>query len=157
MTGKLKRQIKQSRPFTSVQEEVILSLIRTTDRLSAPLSDVLRGADLSSSQYNILRILRGAAGEGGLPCGAISERMVRRDPDVTRLLDRLEKRGLITRARDEADRRVVRAMITPEGLSLLDSLDAPVNAALKRSLAHVPAQRLRDVIEALEELRAGEE
>lgn len=156
MTGKLKRQIMQRRPFTSVQEEVILSLMRTTDQLTIPLAEVLRRADFSSSQYNILRILRGA-GEEGLPCGAISERMVRRDPDVTRLLDRLEKRGFITRARDAADRRVVRAVINAAGLAILDELEEPVNSALKRALAHISPQKLRDAIEVLEELRAGVE
>src|SRR5512139_957362 len=106
MSGKLRREIKQKRPFSSIQEEVILSMLRTADKIIVPLNEVLRRANLSSSQYNVLRILRGA-GEEGLACGEISERMIRRDPDLTRLLDRLEGRGLVSRARDTRDRRVV--------------------------------------------------
>src|SRR5688572_3852135 len=110
MTGKLKREIKQQRPFSSIHEEVVLGLVRTADQLAMPMNELLRQAGLSLSQYNILRILRGAGGEG-LPCGEISERMVRRDPDLTRLLDRLEKSGLVSRARSTTDRRVVLAAI----------------------------------------------
>src|SRR5687768_5803363 len=123
MAGKLKREIKQSKPFASVHEEVVLSMMRTADHLAVPMTEVLREASLSVSQYNVLRILRGA-GEEGLPCGEISERMVRRDPDLTRLLDRLETRGLVSRSRGTTDRRVVRAAITNVGLTLLESLDA---------------------------------
>ena len=151
MSGKLRQEIKQKRPFRSVQEEVVLAMGRTADQLSVPMSEVLREASLSTSQYNILRILRGA-GDEGLPCGEISERMVRRDPDLTRLLDRLEARGLVTRARGTQDRRVITATITEEGLELLDSLDAPVEAALKKTLAHVPVARLKLLLEILEEV-----
>lgn len=152
MSGKLRQEIKQKRPFRSVQEEVVLAMGRTADQLSVPMNEVLREANLSTSQYNILRILRGA-GDEGLPCGEISERMVRRDPDLTRLLDRLEARGLVTRARGTQDRRVITATITREGLKLLDSLDAPVEAALKKTLAHVPVARLKLLLEILEEIR----
>jgi DNA-binding MarR family transcriptional regulator len=151
---KLKQEIKQKRPFPSVQEEAILALVRTADQFSAPLGEVLRGTGLSQSQYNILRILRGSAPDG-LSCGDISERMVRRDPDLTRLLDKLESRGLVTRTRGTTDRRVVLASITDEGLVLLASLDEPVRASVKASLGHVPAARLRQLIEILEELRAA--
>ncbi len=149
---KLKQEIKQQRPFLSVQEEALLSLVRTADQVAAPMNELLRDANLSQSQYNILRILRGA-GPDGLPCGEISERMVRRDPDLTRLLDRLEARGLVTRARGTTDRRVVLSSITEEGLALLSSLDQPVQARLKAILAHVPEDRLRTLVEILEEIR----
>ncbi|MGZ5443732.1 MAG: MarR family winged helix-turn-helix transcriptional regulator [Thermoanaerobaculia bacterium] len=149
---KLNQEIKQQRPFLGVQEEAILSLVRTADQVAAPMNEVLRGANLSQSQYNILRILRGA-GADGLPCGEISERMVRRDPDLTRLLDRLEARGLVTRARGTTDRRVVLSSITEEGLALLSSLDEPVQERLKAILAHVPEDRLRTLVEILEEIR----
>ena len=149
---KLKNAIKQKRPFTSVQEEVLLALARTADQLSVPMHDVLRQAGLSSSQYNVLRILRGSAGEP-LPCGEIAERMVRRDPDLTRLLDRLEKGGLVTRSRGTDDRRVVRAAITDEGLELLESLDAPIEESVRKALAHVPVARLKVLLEILEEAR----
>jgi len=152
MAGRLKRELRQRRPFSSVQEEVVLSIMRTADQVVAPMNEVLRGAGLSSSQYNILRILRGA-GEAGLPCGEISERMVRRDPDLTRLLDRLEAGGLVTRERDTRDRRIVRAMITAAGLQLLETLDSPVEETLRSTLAHVPVARLRTLLELLEEIR----
>jgi DNA-binding MarR family transcriptional regulator len=134
------------------REEVVLALLRTGESLTAPVADVLRGADLSLSQYNVLRILRGA-GKDGLPCGEISARMIRRDPDLTRLLDRLEKRGLVERARGTADRRVVTATITDQGLKLLESLDEPVEASMKRATSHMPAARLRELMEILDELR----
>ena len=150
----LKQEIREGRPFNSAQEEVVLSMLRTADQLAAPLAEVLREAGLSLSQYNILRILRGARDEG-LTCGEVSERMVRRDPDLTRLLDRLEKRGLVARTRGTADRRVVRAAITPEGLQLLESLEGPVHAAMKQALAHMPASRLDALSKLLEEARGG--
>jgi DNA-binding MarR family transcriptional regulator len=155
MAGRLKREIKQNRPFSSVQEEVVLSLVRTADQLLLPISEVLREANLSLSQYNILRILRGA-GEEGLPCGEITERMVRRDPDLTRLLDRLESRGLVSRSRGTTDRRVVRAMITNEGKRLLDALDEPMRKVAKQALAHMPSARLNALCELLEEARGDE-
>ena len=149
---RLKQEIKQKKPFTSVQEEVLLSLQRTADQLATPMHEVLRRANLSSSQYNVLRILRGSAGEP-LPCGEISDRMIRRDPDLTRLLDRLESRGLVTRTRGVDDRRVVRAEITKEGLSLLKSLDGAVEESVKKALAHVPVARLKVLLEILDEAR----
>jgi DNA-binding MarR family transcriptional regulator len=152
MAGRLKREIKQKKPFSSVQEEVVLSIMRTADQVAVPMNEVLRGAGLSVSQYNVLRIVRGAGGDG-LPCGEISERMVRRDPDLTRLLDRLEAAGLVTRTRDTRDRRIVRASITKEGAALLASLDDPVEESIRRSLAHVPVARLRMLLELLEEVR----
>ncbi len=154
MAGRLKREIKQKKPFSSVQEEVVLSVMRTADQVAVPMNEVLRGAGLSVSQYNVLRIVRGAGGDG-LPCGEISERMVRRDPDLTRLLDRLEAAGLVTRTRDARDRRIVRASITKEGAALLASLDDPVEESIRRSLAHVPVARLRMLLELLEEVRGA--
>ncbi|HYK01188.1 MAG TPA: MarR family transcriptional regulator [Thermoanaerobaculia bacterium] len=152
MAGRLKREIKQKRPFSSVQEEVVLSIMRTADQVVVPMNEVLRAANLSPSQYNVLRILRGA-GEDGLPCGEITERMVRRDPDLTRLLDRLETANLVSRTRDTKDRRIIRASITDEGLFLLDSLDEPVEASIRRTLAHMPVARLKALLELLEEVR----
>lgn len=152
MTGKLKREIRQKKPFSSVHEEVVLNIIRTADELTLPMNEVLRAANLSQSQYNVLRILRGA-GEDGLPCGEISQRMVRRDPDLTRLLDKLEARGLVSRSRGTTDRRVVRATITDEGTRLLESLDGPVEQSLKDTLAHVSQAKLRALLELLEEAR----
>ena len=150
----LKNEIKQKRPFVSVQEEVILALYRTSDQLAVRMNEVLKAAGLSPSQYNVLRILRGAEGEP-LPCGEISDRMIRRDPDLTRLLDRLETRGLVTRTRGVDDRRVVRAAITEEGLQVLAELDGPVGASVRSALEHVSEERLRVLLEILEEVRGG--
>ena len=154
MSGKLKNEIKQSKPFANVQEEVVLSLIRTADQLVTPMTEALRVENLSLSQYNILRILRGARGQG-LPCGEIAERMVSRDPDLTRLLDRLEKRGLVARTRGTADRRVVLTTLTPQGLALLGDLDGTTQSILKKTLAHMPKERLNLLCELLEEARDG--
>src|SRR5438876_7447496 len=99
------------------EEAAFLDLLRTTDLLSRGLIQVLKTEDLSATQYNVLRILRGAP--AGLACGEIAIRMITRDPDVTRMLDRLEKRGLISRRREERDRRTVMAQLTPEGLKVL--------------------------------------
>ena len=155
MTGKLKREIKQTRPFHSIQEEVVLSMLRTADQLAAPMTELLRAAKLSFSQYNVLRILRGAGPEG-LPCGEISDRMVRRDPDLTRLLDRLEAADLVARARGTADRRVVMARITDQGLALLDSLDGQVEDAVGQPLSHMPKKRLEALRDLLEQARSDE-
>jgi DNA-binding MarR family transcriptional regulator len=141
-----------TRRTRSLQEEVVIALARTADELHAPMTEVLRASGLSVAQYNVLRILRGA-GEEGLPCGEIAARMVRRDPDLTRLLDKLEARGLVRRERGTKDRRVVTATITAEALKLLESLDEPVEASLRQALAHVPRARLRELLEILNELR----
>jgi DNA-binding MarR family transcriptional regulator len=152
MSGRLRIEIKQRRSFSKPQEEVLLSMLRTADQIALPLTGVLRTARLSFSQYNVLRILRGA-GKEGLPCGEISERMIRRDPDLTRLLDRLESRGLVDRSRGTTDRRVVRATITTEGLKLLQSLDDPIESTLDKTLSHMTRTRLNLLCELLEEAR----
>lgn len=135
----------------SAEETAFLDLIRTTDLLSRAFVPVLKAEDLSSTQYNVLRILRGAA--EGLPCGEIGHRMITRDPDITRLLDRLEKRGLISRWREAKDRRIVMAKIVPEGLKLLARLDEPVQAAHRRQLGHLGAKRLERLAELLRACR----
>jgi len=152
----LKREIKQNRPFRSAQEEVVLAMIRTADQLAAPMTEVLRQANLSLSQYNVLRILRGA-GDEALACGEIAERMIRRDPDLTRLLDKLEARGLVTRTRDTSDRRVVRATIAAEGLRLLESLDDVMERTTKQTLNHMSADRLELLSQLLDEARGRAE
>ena len=129
------------------EEAVFLDLLRTTDMLSRGPAQVLKTEDLSATQYNVLRILRGAP--GGLACGEIASRMITRDPDVTRLLDRLEKRGLISRWRETKDRRTVMARITPQGLTLLTRLDEPVQAAHRKQLGHLGQERLRTLTKLL--------
>jgi DNA-binding MarR family transcriptional regulator len=131
----------------SPEEAAFLDLLRTTDMLSRRLAQVLKIEDLSSNQYNVLRILRGAP--DGLSCGDIGNRMITRDPDITRLLDRLEKRGLISRSREARDRRTVLTQITPAGLKLLARLDEPVQEAHQKQLGHLGRQRLRAMSELL--------
>jgi DNA-binding MarR family transcriptional regulator len=129
------------------EETAFLDLLRTTDLLSRSLTHLLKVVDISANQYNVLRILRGAP--EGLPCGEIANRMITRDPDVTRLLDRLEKRGLVVRSRESKDRRLVLTRITPEGLELLARLDVPVRDAHFRQLGHLGAKRLRALTDLL--------
>jgi DNA-binding MarR family transcriptional regulator len=124
----------------SPEEAAFLDLLRTTDALSRRPAELLKTEDLSANQYNVLRILRGAP--DGLPCGEIGNRMITRDPDVTRLLDRLEKRRLIARSRQSRDRRMVLARITIQGLSLLARLDGPVQNIHRSQLGHLGEKRL---------------
>jgi DNA-binding MarR family transcriptional regulator len=138
---------KHGRRIGSPEEVAFLDLLRTTDMLSRGLVGILKSEDVSPTQYNVLRILRGAG--DGLACGEIASRMITRDPDVTRLLDRLEKRRLITRCRETQDRRTVISRITPEGLKLLARLDEPVQAAHRKLLGHLGRERLRALTELL--------
>jgi len=151
---RLKDEIRQTKPFLSLEEEVFLQVQRTAEVLARQAVEVLRPTGLSGTQYNVLRILRGA-GEQGLACGQVGERMVTHDPDLTRLMDRLEKRGLIARARDERDRRVVVTRISLEGRKLVDALDGPVKAAHVQALGHLGEKKLRALGELLEAARAG--
>ncbi len=152
MPGKLAKQIKQSKPFHSLEEEAFLNLLRTADALLQKETALLETYGVSPAQYNALRILRGA-GEEGLPCGEIGNRMITRDPDITRLADRLEKRGFTTRSRESSDRRVVTVRITREGLQLLASLDKPVTDLHRSNLSHLGASNLKIFIELLEKAR----
>ena len=143
----------RSKPRPGCPEEALfLDLLRTTDMLSRGLVTLLKNEDLSSNQYNVLRILRGSP--EGLPCGEIASRMITRDPDITRLLDRLEKRNLISRCRETKDRRMVMARITPQGQNLLARLDEPVELAHRRQLGHLGRERLRTLTELLHAARS---
>src|ERR1700677_2185420 len=138
---------KSRRRLSCPEEDTFLELLRTTDMLSRGMVGVLRGEELSPTQYNVLRILRGAL--EGLPCGEIAHRMITRDPDVTRLLDRLERRGLISRCRETKDRRTVMTRIAPPGLKLLASLDEPIRDAHRKQLGHLGPKRLQTLAELL--------
>jgi len=142
----MKKRVRLGRPDCP-EEAAFLELVRTTDLLSRGLVRVLKTEDLSSTQYNVLRILRGAP--EGLPCGEIANRMITRDPDVTRLLDRLEKRDLISRNREEKDRRTVLTRITPAGLKVLARLDKPIQTAHREQLGHLGRERLRELTELM--------
>jgi DNA-binding MarR family transcriptional regulator len=124
----------------SPEEAIYVDLLRTCDLLSRGPGQVLKARDLSATQYNVLRILRGTP--EGLPCGEIAGRMITRDPDITRLLDRLQKRGLISRWREKKDRRMVMARITAAGLKLLAHLDGPVQEVHRRQLGHLGRKNL---------------
>jgi DNA-binding MarR family transcriptional regulator len=137
---------------TTPEQEVFLGVLKTADVLQAELAEALKPADLSPTQYNVLRILRGAAGEG-LACGQIAERMLTHDPDMTRLLDRLEKRGLIERSRDRADRRVVRTLITAGGRDLLATLDQAVIDLHDAQLGHLGPRELKSLAGLLRRAR----
>jgi len=144
---------KKGRHVGCPEETAFLDLLRTTDMLSRGLVRVLKTEEVSSTQYNVLRILRGAS--EGLPCGEVANRMITRDPDVTRLLDRLEKRGLISRRRETTDRRTVIARITKEGLELLARLDEPVQSAHRKQLGHMERERLGALAELLQLARSA--
>lgn len=116
------------------------------------VDETLRPSGLTHPQYNVLRILAGA-GAGGLPCGEIAARMISRDPDITRLLDRLEKSGLVRRGRAVDDRRVVRAFITTAGAAALRSLAKPMRDAIRGPLAPLGAAKLEQLSGLLEDLR----
>lgn len=135
--------------------QLFVSLLRAADLLSQQANLLIKSAGLTPAQYNVLRILRGA-GPAGLPCSGIGERMISRDPDMTRLLDRMEKNNLITRERQKHDRRVVNTRITSEGLKLLKKLDQPVHDLHKRQFRHMALSRLKQLAELLEEVRKHE-
>ncbi len=135
------------------EEAAYLDLVRTAEMLSRPVAQLLKTEDLSPAQYNVLRILRGSP--EGLTCSEVGNRMITRDPDITRLLDRLEKRGLISRNRDDKDRRIVLTRITTEGLDILARLDQPVRGLHRKSLGHLGPERLEHLTELLEACRSG--
>jgi len=153
MTTKLHREIKQPKPFRSPETEAFVNLLRTSSLLIAQLDDELRSADISQPQYNVLRILRGA-GDDGLHLSEIGVRMVNRDPDVTRLIDRLEARGFVGRERDANDRRVITARITREGRTVVDALDEPIRRLHERQLGHLTRTELKSFSALLEKARA---
>ncbi|MBZ5562698.1 MAG: MarR family transcriptional regulator [Acidobacteriia bacterium] len=152
MTAQLQAEIKQRKPFASLEEEALLNLLRTADVLTQGLEKVLKAYGLSPAQYNVLRILRGS-GPGGRSCREVAERMLTRDPDITRLLDRLEARGLVTRTRERQDRRVITTRVTRLGLALLAKLDGPAAAWHRERLGRLGAKRLRALIELLQAVR----
>ena len=152
MPSQLRDEIKQSRPFVSVHEEAYLNLARTAAVLSHSFAEALKPYGITATQYNVLRILRGA-GEAGASCGEISERLVTKDSDITRLLDRLEARGLISRGREAKDRRRITARITEEGLRILAELDRPVAQCHRRQLSHLGEKRLAALSKLLDAAR----
>lgn len=152
--GRLQAELKQKAPFRGPQQEAYLSLLRTADALESQVEGKLNEFGLTGTQYNALRILRGA-GTDGLPCSEIGERMITRDPDITRLLNRLEKRELVVRVRGKSDRRVIYGKITAAGLKLLREMDEPVEKFGREMLKHVGQEKLGQLILLLELVRTG--
>jgi len=150
----LQAELKQKVPFTSREQEAYLSLLRTADALEAQVEARLKEFGLTGTQYNALRILRGAGPEG-LPCREIGERMITRDPDITRLLNRLADRGFVERTRARHDRRVVYGKITAAGLKLLREMDGPIEKHGREMLRHAGQEKLKQLIELLELVRSG--
>ena len=150
----LQHELKQRKPFRSIEEEAFLNIARTAAVLEHDLAQALKPFDITPTQYNVLRILRGA-GADGLCRNEVGERLVRRVPDVTRLLDRMEETGLLVRARSDPDRRYVTTRITAQGLSLLDRLDQEISRIHGSQLGHLERKQLKALIELLTEVRAG--
>ena len=148
----LQREIKKDGPFDSPEQEAYLSIWRTYSLLSRQFDRFFREHGISSSQYNILRILRGQKGKGLASC-QIASRMVSCVPDIIRLLDRLEKGGLVKRERSKEDRRVVEITITKEGMNLLEMLDEPIRKKDKSVLGHMSQKEITDVIRLMSKAR----
>jgi DNA-binding MarR family transcriptional regulator len=144
----------QRAPLPS-EDRAFIALQKAADKLALQAEQLLKSNGLTGAQYNVLRILRGAEPQG-LACSSIAERMISHDPDITRLLDRMEKRNLITRQRQSDDRRVVKTRITSSGLELLKRLDPTVRQLHQRQFAHMGSGRVRALADLLDEICAPE-
>jgi DNA-binding MarR family transcriptional regulator len=154
VAGKLQQEIHQTKAIRLLEEEATLNIVRTADVLMLTLMGVLKPYALSATQYNVLRILRGAGNEG-VSCKDIGNRLVARDPDITRMMDRLEQRDLVKRDRAREDRRVVTHRLTKAGMDLVNELDRPIEALHQKCMGHMTAEKLRELVGLLEEVRAG--
>lgn len=150
--SQLARELKQTRPFPSPVQEAVVSIKRTAALLDLRLAELLRPLGITPTQYNVLRILRGA-GPAGLPRCEVQVRLVAPVADTTRLLDRLEKMGFVARARDTDDRRVVTSTITSRGLAVLEQAAVPLRQIEEREVGTISAARLRQLISVLDEVR----
>jgi DNA-binding MarR family transcriptional regulator len=148
----LKSEIEQERPFSSAEEEAFLNLLRTSDCLERALQRRTRAWGVTATQYNVLRILRGAQPDG-LPCAAIGKRMIAAEPDITRLLSRLKGLKVIRQRRDRQDRRVVWTQITESGLSLLASMEPAIEQTPRDLLGHMSQAELTELSRLLEQAR----
>jgi len=149
---RLRREIQQHRPFHSRGQETVIALFRSADVLRRHFCRVLEPVGITPQQYNVLRILRGA-GADGLPTLAIGERMLERTPGVTRLLDRMEEKGWVSRERSAEDRRLVLCRATARGLDLLRELDAPIRAADDAVVTGLSDRQCTQLLRALEQVR----
>jgi len=153
MPSRLQAEIKQNKPFASLEHEAMLGLLRTAALVDHANDEALRPFGVTGTQFNVLRILRGA-GDAGLCGREVGERMITKVPDVPRLLERLEKAGLIGRERDPNDRRHVTARITQQGNDLLDAVGAVSNPMAER-FKQLSRDQLEVLIDALDSIRAG--
>jgi DNA-binding MarR family transcriptional regulator len=153
MPSRLQAEIKQNKPFASLEHEAALGLLRTAAIIEHSNDETLRPFGITGTQFNVLRILRGA-GPDGLCGREIGERMINRVPDVPRLLDRLEKAEMISRVRDRDDRRHVSARITPKGKQLLEEI-AKVTMPAEEWFSRLTQEQLRSLIDALDLIREG--
>lgn len=154
MSRRLQAELRQSKPFGSLEEEVYLELQLTAQVAARWVAEALKPSGLTATQFNVLRILRGSRPKG-LAAGAIGERMVNHDPDLTRLLDRLEAAGLVEKARADEDRRVVMARITEEGLRLVEQASESVGRAIQAPMKSLTASKLEALADLLEEVRGA--
>lgn len=154
MSPTLQQDLKQKKPFRSLQQEAYLSVVRTATTLTDAMEDLVKARGISATQYNVLRILRGSGAEG-LCRNELRDRMLTRMPDMTRLLDRMEDAGLVVRAREGDDRRMVMTRITEKGRRLLDDLDAPVMALHRKQMAGLTDAQLRSLSDLLTLVRDG--
>lgn len=154
LTMSIAREIKQTRPFPSAAQEATVALLRTADVVNRLLDTAIEREGITGQQYNVLRILRGAGGEG-LPTLDIAERMIEQTPGITRLIDRLETKKLVSRERCATDRRQVFCRITAAGLALLAHLDQPVRALSDQALRNLSKKDVAQLIELLDRTREG--
>lgn len=154
MPSRLQSEIKQNKPFATLEHEAILGLLRTAAIVDHASDELLRPFGLTGTQFNVLRILRGA-GQQGLCGREIGERMITRVPDVPRLLDRLEKAELISRERDPNDRRHVTARITTKGRDLLEKVGNLASNPIEQRFSRLSPDQLQTLIEALDVIREG--
>jgi DNA-binding MarR family transcriptional regulator len=148
MSIELKDELKQNKPFKSLCEEAQLNIVRTSNLLADAMEQMLKPHGITGTQYNVLRILRGA-GPDGLCRNEVSARLVNRMPDATRLLDRMEEAGLVTRERSETDRRLVRTQLTEKGRKLVDDLDDDVLEQNEKGIGHLSEEQLKTLIKLL--------
>jgi DNA-binding MarR family transcriptional regulator len=156
MRRRLRAELQQTRPFASIEVEVGVQVQRTAQVISRWLAEALKPIGLTAPQFNVLRILRGARPDG-LPCGRIAERMVTHDPDLTRLLDRLEAAGLVEKSRDTRDRRQITARITEAGLEVVEKASQAVSQKLREALGPVGPRNLVTLANLLERARGNTE
>jgi DNA-binding MarR family transcriptional regulator len=136
---------------SSIEHQLFIQMQRLASTLAQQAAELLKTQGLSIAQYNVLRVLRGAAREGAeLACGEVADRLISKDPDMTRLLDRLENQGLVSRERSKEDRRVVTASITDKGLAVLAELDEPMAQLHQEQLGHLGEERSRKLLDLLD-------